>query len=137
MFSWPAERQLASFCAGSFQDAVCLRAQQTGPVASASMHGSARHCLLCLCALLALCGLVEIIVVDLASVVAIALANGHGTTGTIVIFNYATQVFTSVSAVLAISVVLSAFPVLSARDGPEFDPACFAELVQFIEELPF
>src|SRR6185437_2076451 len=70
---------------------------------------------------LALCGLVEIIVVDLASVVAIALANGHGTTGTIVIFNYATQVFTSVSAVLAISVVLSAFPVLSARDGPEFD----------------
>ena len=70
---------------------------------------------------LALCGLAEIIVVDLASVVAIALANGHGTTGTIVIFNYATQVFTSVSAVLAISVVLSAFPVLSARDGPEFD----------------
>jgi putative peptidoglycan lipid II flippase len=70
---------------------------------------------------LALCGLVEIIVVDLSSVVAIALANGHGTTGTIVIFNYATQVFTSVSAVLAISVVLSAFPVLSARDGPEFD----------------
>ena len=70
---------------------------------------------------LALCGLAEIVVVDLASVVAIALANGHGTTGTIVIFNYATQVFNSVSAVLAISVVLSAFPVLSARDGPEFD----------------
>jgi putative peptidoglycan lipid II flippase len=70
---------------------------------------------------LALCGLAEIIVVDLASVVAIALANGHGTTGTIVIFNYATQVFNSVAAVLAISVVLSAFPVLSARDGPEFD----------------
>ena len=70
---------------------------------------------------LALCGLAEIVVVDLASVVAIALANGHGTTGTIVIFNYATQVFNSVSAVLAISVVLSAFPVLSARAGPEFD----------------
>jgi len=70
---------------------------------------------------LALCGLVEIIFVDLASVVAIALANGHGTTGTIVIFNYATQVFNSVAGVLAISVVLSAFPVLSARDGPEFD----------------
>ena len=73
---------------------------------------------------LALCGLAEIIVVDLASVVAIALANGRGTTGTIVIFNYATQVFNSVSGVLAISVVLSAFPVLSARDGPEFDRTC-------------
>jgi len=73
---------------------------------------------------LALCGLAEIIVVDLSSVVAIALANGRGTTGTIVIFNYATQVFNSVSAVLAISVVLSAFPVLSARDGPEFDRTC-------------
>jgi putative peptidoglycan lipid II flippase len=73
---------------------------------------------------LALCGLAEIIVVDLASVVAITLANGRGTTGTIVIFNYATQVFNSVSAVLAISVVLSAFPVLSARDGPEFDRTC-------------
>ena len=73
---------------------------------------------------LALCGLAEIAVVDLSSLVAIALANGRGTTGTIVIFNYATQVFNSVSAVLAISVVLSAFPVLSARDGPEFDRTC-------------
>jgi putative peptidoglycan lipid II flippase len=73
---------------------------------------------------LALCGLAEIVVVDLSSVVAIALANGRGTTGTIVIFKYATQVFNSVSAVLAISVVLSAFPVLSARDGPEFDRTC-------------
>ncbi len=73
---------------------------------------------------LALCGLAEIVVVDLASVVAIALANGRGSTGTIVIFNYATQVFSSVSAVLAISVVLSAFPVLSARSGPEFDRTC-------------
>ena len=40
---------------------------------------------------LALCGLAEIVVVDLSSVVAIALANGRGSTGTIVIFNYATQ----------------------------------------------
>jgi putative peptidoglycan lipid II flippase len=73
---------------------------------------------------LALCGLLEIIAVDLAAVVAIALANGRGTTGTIVIFNYATQMFNSVSGVLAISVVLSAFPVLSARDGPGFDRTC-------------
>ena len=34
------------------------------------------------------------------------------------------QVFNSVLAVLAISVVVSAFPVLSARDGPAFDQVC-------------
>lgn len=27
--------------------------------------------------------------------------------------------------------------VFIGRDGPEFDPASFAELVEFIEELPF
>ena len=39
-------------------------------------------------------------------------------------FNYASQVFNSVSAVLALSIVISAFPVLSARDGPVFDRTC-------------
>ena len=34
------------------------------------------------------------------------------------------QVFNSVAAVLALSVVISAFPVLSARDGPVFDRTC-------------
>ena len=56
--------------------------------------------------------------------VTIALANGRGSTGAIVIFNYASQVFNSVAAVLALSVVVSAFPVLSARDGAEFDRTC-------------
>lgn len=70
---------------------------------------------------LALVGFGELIVVDLTSVVAIALANGRGDTGAIVLFNYATQVFTSISSVLAISIVVSAFPVLSAREGPAFD----------------
>jgi putative peptidoglycan lipid II flippase len=73
---------------------------------------------------LALVGMVELVVIDLASVVSIALANGRGSTGALVIFNYASQVFNSVSAVLAISVVVSAFPVLSARDGPVFDQVC-------------
>jgi putative peptidoglycan lipid II flippase len=73
---------------------------------------------------LALVGVVEIIVIDLSSVVSITLANGRGSTGAIVIFNYASQVFNSVSAVLAISVVISAFPVLSARDGSAFDRTC-------------
>jgi putative peptidoglycan lipid II flippase len=70
---------------------------------------------------LALVGVAELVAVDLANVVAIDLANGRGKTGAIVLFNYASQVFTSVSAVLALSIVVSAFPVLSAREGPEFD----------------
>jgi putative peptidoglycan lipid II flippase len=73
---------------------------------------------------LALVGVVELVVIDLASVVTITLANGRGSTGAIVIFNYASQVFNSVASVLALSVVVSAFPVLSARDGAEFDRTC-------------
>jgi putative peptidoglycan lipid II flippase len=70
---------------------------------------------------LALVGVAELIAVDLGSVVAITLANGRGTTGAIVIYNYSSQVFTSVSSVLTMSIVTSAFPVLSARDGRAFD----------------
>jgi putative peptidoglycan lipid II flippase len=73
---------------------------------------------------LALVGVVELVVDDLSSVVAIRLANGRGATGAIVIFNYAWQAFSSVQAVLAISIAVSAFPVLSARDGPVFDRTC-------------
>jgi len=67
---------------------------------------------------LALVGVVELVVIDLASVVTITPANGRGSTGAIVIFNYTSQVFNSVAAVLALLVVVSAFPVLSARTGP-------------------
>ena len=70
---------------------------------------------------LALVGLVELIMIDLDGLVTIALANGRGETGAIVIFNYASQVFNTIAAVLALSVVVSAFPVLSAREGPDFD----------------
>jgi putative peptidoglycan lipid II flippase len=73
---------------------------------------------------LAIVGVVELIAIDLASLVAIALANGRGVTGAIVIFNYASQVFNTVAAVLALSIVTSAFPVLSARDGPVFARTC-------------
>jgi putative peptidoglycan lipid II flippase len=72
---------------------------------------------------LALVGVIELIAIDVANVVAIALANGHGKTGAIVLFNYASQVFNSIAAILALSIVVSAFPVLSARKGPEFDRA--------------
>ena len=70
---------------------------------------------------LALVGVIELIAVDVANVVIIALANGRGETGAIVLFNYASQVFNSIVAILALSVVVSAFPVLSAREGPEFE----------------
>jgi putative peptidoglycan lipid II flippase len=73
---------------------------------------------------LALVGVAELIAVDIASLVAIALANGRGDTGALVLFNYANQVFSTLSAVLALSIVTSAFPVLSARDGPEFARTC-------------
>jgi putative peptidoglycan lipid II flippase len=70
---------------------------------------------------LALVGVIELVAIDVASVVSIWLANGYGKTGAIVIFNYGSQVFNSIAAILALSIVVSAFPVLSAREGPEFD----------------
>jgi putative peptidoglycan lipid II flippase len=70
---------------------------------------------------LALVGVIELIAIDVANLVAIALANGHGETGAIVLFNYASLVFGAMSGILALAVVTSAFPVLSAREGPEFD----------------
>jgi putative peptidoglycan lipid II flippase len=73
---------------------------------------------------LALVGVIEVVAADIASVVLIRLANGLGTTGALVIVNYALQVFNTLNAVLVIAVVLSAFPVLSSRDGPVFDGTC-------------
>lgn len=72
---------------------------------------------------LALVGVIEVIASDLNGLAVIALANGRGDTGALVLFNYASLVFNAVAAVLAISIVTSAFPVLSARDGAEFDRA--------------
>ena len=70
---------------------------------------------------LALVGVAELVAIDVANVVAIELANGRGKTGAIVLFNYGSQVFNSIAAILALSIVISAFPVLSAREGPAFD----------------
>jgi len=70
---------------------------------------------------LALVGVIELVAIDVASLVSIWLANGYGNTGAIVIFNYGSQVLNSIAAILALSIVVSAFPVLSAREGPEFD----------------
>ena len=73
---------------------------------------------------LALVGVLEFLASDLYSVVVIDLANGHGDTGALVLNNYASMVFYSVSGVLALSIVTSAFPVLSATDGDAFDRTC-------------
>jgi len=70
---------------------------------------------------LALVGAAELVAIDVANVVAIDLANGRGTTGALVLFNYGSQVFNSIAAILALSIVVSAFPVLSAREGAAFD----------------
>jgi putative peptidoglycan lipid II flippase len=73
---------------------------------------------------LALVGIVEIVATEIGAVVVIGLANGRGATGALVLFNYASQVFATLNAVLALSISISAFPVLSARDGSDFERAC-------------
>jgi putative peptidoglycan lipid II flippase len=73
---------------------------------------------------LAIVGVIEFLAYDLSTVVVIDLANGRGSTGALVIYNYAWLVFNAVYAVLALSIVISAFPVLSARDGVVFDRTC-------------
>jgi putative peptidoglycan lipid II flippase len=73
---------------------------------------------------LALIGVIEIVAYDLSVVVALVLANGRGSTGAVVLLNYGWQVFNSVNGVLALSVALSVFPVLAAREGPVFDRTC-------------
>jgi putative peptidoglycan lipid II flippase len=70
---------------------------------------------------LALVGVLEFVAGDVQSVVTIALANGHGDTGALVLVNYSSLVFASVCAVLPIAIVTSVFPALSAADGPDFD----------------
>jgi putative peptidoglycan lipid II flippase len=70
---------------------------------------------------LALVGLLEFLASDLCTVVTITLANGHGTTGAVVLVNYSTMVFSSVCSVLPIAIVTSMFPVIAASDDAAFD----------------
>jgi putative peptidoglycan lipid II flippase len=73
---------------------------------------------------MAVVGVIEFAANDLATVVVTVLANGRGDTGAIVLFNYAFMVFSAVYAVLALSITTSAFPVLSASKGEDFDRTC-------------
>jgi len=66
-------------------------------------------------------GVAALVAQDVALLVVIRLANGSAADGAIVLYNYGWQVFVSVYAVLAIPIAVSAFPVLSSRDGAEFD----------------
>lgn len=69
-------------------------------------------------------GVLEFLAGDVANVVSLALINGHGDTGALVVLNYSSMVFNAISAVLVMSIITSAFPVLSASDGETFDRTC-------------
>ena len=63
-------------------------------------------------------GVAALIAQDASLVVIIVLANGHGGQGALVLYNYGWQMFFVPYAVLALPIAMSAFPVLSAGDGP-------------------
>jgi putative peptidoglycan lipid II flippase len=73
---------------------------------------------------LALVGVLEFLAADVASVIVIDLANGHGDTGALVLVNYATLVLNSVTGVLALSIVTSAFPALVTTDDAALNRMC-------------
>jgi putative peptidoglycan lipid II flippase len=73
---------------------------------------------------LVLVGLFYFAAQDVSTVVAIAMANGRGDTGALVLFNYVWQVFSAAYAVLAASIIISTYSVLSAQDGDSFDLIC-------------
>jgi len=70
-------------------------------------------------------GIAALVAQDASVLVVARLANAHGGSNgsAIAVYNYGWQVFVSVYAVLAIPIAVSAFPVLSARRGAEFDAA--------------
>jgi putative peptidoglycan lipid II flippase len=75
---------------------------------------------------LAAVGIAAVVAQDASVLVVTWLANGHGSTGAVVLYNYGWQVFTSAYAVLAISIAVSAFPALSAREGEQFNDVAAA-----------
>ncbi|HEY2507297.1 MAG TPA: lipid II flippase MurJ [Streptosporangiaceae bacterium] len=75
---------------------------------------------------LALYGIAAVLAQDASLLAVIILANGHGSKAAIVLYQYSWQVFEAVYAVLAISIAVSAFPALSARQGARFDDTAAA-----------
>ena len=70
---------------------------------------------------LAAVGVAAFIAQDASLVAVIVLANGHQGGGAVVLYNYGWQMFFVPYAVLAVPIATSAFPLLSATDGEEFD----------------
>jgi putative peptidoglycan lipid II flippase len=70
---------------------------------------------------LAAVGVAAFIAQDASLVAVIVLANGHQGGGAVVLYNYGWQMFFVPYAVLAVPIATSAFPLLSAADGDEFD----------------
>ena len=70
---------------------------------------------------LAVFGIVALLAQDASLLVVIVLANGHGTSAAIVLYQYGWQVFEAAYAVLAISIAVRAFPALAVREGADFD----------------
>jgi putative peptidoglycan lipid II flippase len=70
-------------------------------------------------------GIAALIAQDASVLVVTRLANAHGGKhgAAVTLYSYGWQIFVSVYAVLAIPIAISAFPVLSARKGTEFDAA--------------
>ena len=66
-------------------------------------------------------GVAALIAQDASLVAVIVLANGQGSQGALVLYNYGWQLFFVPYAVLAVPIATSAFPVLSAGDGAGFD----------------
>jgi putative peptidoglycan lipid II flippase len=77
---------------------------------------------------LAVYGIAALVTQDLSALVVILLANGRGSTGALVLYGYGWQFFEGAYAVLAISIAVSAFPVLSVREGTEFDETAAASV---------
>jgi putative peptidoglycan lipid II flippase len=70
---------------------------------------------------LAVFGIIVLVAQDASQLVVILLANGRGSGAAIVLYQYGWQVFEAAYGVLAISIAVSAFPVLSVREGADFD----------------
>jgi putative peptidoglycan lipid II flippase len=70
---------------------------------------------------LAAVGVAAFVAQDASLVAVIMLANGHEGEGAVVLYNYGWQMFFVPYAVLAVPIATSAFPLLSAASGAEFD----------------
>jgi peptidoglycan biosynthesis protein MviN/MurJ (putative lipid II flippase) len=70
---------------------------------------------------LAAVGVAAFIAQDASLVAVIVLANGHEGEGAVVLYNYGWQMFFVPYAVLAVPIATSAFPLLSATSGEDFD----------------